>query len=78
MPKQKEVIFCNLEAEISRAQLTRADVAERLYINVGTLRAKLYGKSDFTLTEMLTLKAWLEFKTGRKLTLDYLFTNEEA
>lgn len=69
----REIIFCNLEAELSRAKIIKAELAAMIGISAGTLSSKLTGKTEFALDEMEIIKARLEKITGNELTMDYLF-----
>ena len=69
----RDIIFCNLEAEITRAKLTKAELARYIGISVGSVSLKFNGKSEFTLPEMLDIQKQLEKVTGQSFTLDYLF-----
>lgn len=66
-------IFINLEAELLRAKLTKAELAAKIGISIGSMSSKFTGKTEFNLTEMLKIKRILESYTDRELTLDELF-----
>lgn len=69
----REKIFINLEAELLRAKLTKAELAAKIGISIGSMSSKFTGKTEFNLTEMLKIKQILESYTDRELTLDELF-----
>lgn len=69
----REKMFINLEAELLRAKLTKAELAAKIGISIGSMSSKFTGKTEFNLTEMLRIKQILESYTDRELTLDELF-----
>lgn len=73
----REIIFYNLEAELMRAKLKRADLALRIGISTGSMSSKCTGKTEFNLDEMLKIKNVLEILNERELKLDYLFERGE-
>lgn len=73
----REIIFCNLEAELLRAKIIKAELAAMADISVGAMSSKFTGKTEFTLDEMLKIKSKLESLTGQSYTLDYLFERGE-
>lgn len=66
-------IFINLEAELLRAKLTKAELAAKIGISIGSMSSKFTGKTEFNLAEMVRIKQILESYTDRELTLDELF-----
>lgn len=66
-------IFINLEAELLRAKLTKAELAAKMGISIGSMSSKFTGKTEFNLAEMVRIKQILESYTDRELTLDELF-----
>ena len=73
----REIIFYNLEAELLRAKLNKAELASMIGISSGSMSSKFTGKTEFTLDEMLNIKVKLEELTGLSYTLDYLFERGE-
>jgi DNA-binding XRE family transcriptional regulator len=73
----REIIFYNLEAELLRAKLNKAELAGKIGISSGSMSSKFNGKTEFNLNEMLSIKEILESYTGRELKLDYLFERGE-
>lgn len=73
----REIIFYNLEAELMRAKLNKAELALKIGISTGSMSSKFTGKTEFNLNEMLMIKSILELSTDQKLTLDYLFERGE-
>ena len=70
---KKNPLYPNVEAEIVRAQITRKELANAVGINERTLYNKLIGKTELTLSEARIICAYLERKTGRVMTIKYLF-----
>ena len=70
---KKNPLYPHVEAEIVRAQITRKELAKALGMNERTLYNKLSGKTELTLSEARILCAYIEKKTGRVMTLKYLF-----
>lgn len=62
-------MFKNLHAEIARNSYTKKSIAEFLGISESSLRYKLSGKTEFTLSEIKKLKQLL----GENLSVEYLF-----
>ena len=73
----REIIFINLEAELLRAKLNKAELAAMINISVGSMSSKFNGKTEFNLDEMLSIKKILETRTGQTLKLDDLFERGE-
>jgi len=73
----REIIFYNLEAELLRAKLTKADLAAMVGISYGSMSSKFTGKTEFNLGEMLIIKEKLEALSSKVFTLDYLFMRGE-
>lgn len=73
----REIIFYNLEAELMRAKIIKAELAAMIGISVGSMSSKFTGKTEFNLEEMQKIKAKLEEFTGQNYTLDYLFERSE-
>lgn len=69
----KTILFSNLEAELARANITRAEIAAKIGVSANTMSAKLSGRSEFDLEEMQAIKKTLETTTESEFTLDYLF-----
>ena len=73
----REIIFINLEAELMRAKLNKAELAAKINISSGSMSSKFNGKTEFNLNEMILIKNRLESLTGQNFTLDYLFERSE-
>lgn len=69
----RDIIFRNLEAELMRSQITKAELAARIGISTGSISLKFNGKTEFTLPEMLAIQKQLSGEDGNAFTLDYLF-----
>lgn len=69
----RDIIFRNLEAELMRSQITKAELAARIGISTGSISLKFNGKTEFTLPEMLAIQKQLSGEDGNVFTLDYLF-----
>ena len=66
-------MFKNLRAEVARAGMTKADVADVIGKSAPTLSRLLSGKRPFRLGEMMALQSELEERNDATYTLDYLF-----
>lgn len=73
----REIYFYNLEAELLRAKLNKADLALMIGISTGAMSSKFTGKTEFTLEEMEKIRARLELLTEKEFTYDYLFERGE-
>lgn len=73
----REITFINLEAEILRSKLSKAELASMIGISNGSMSSKLTGKTEFNLSEMLAIRERLETSIGQDFTLDYLFKRGE-
>ena len=73
----REIIFYNLEAELLRAKINKAELAAKIGISSGSMSSKFNGKTEFNLNEMLSIKKILETRTGQTLKLDDLFERGE-
>ena len=67
-------VFLTLRAEMVRHGVSKDDIAKLLGQNEKTTRYRLSGKLDFTIWEMKKIKD----KFFPKLTIDYLFYDEES
>lgn len=66
-------MFKNLRAEVARAGMTNADLADVIGKSVPTLLRLLSGKQPFRLGQMMALQSELEERNDATYTLDYLF-----
>lgn len=66
-------MYRNAKAEMARAGLTLANVAERMDCTIGTLSMKLNGKAPITLSEAKQFKRIV----GTDMPLEELFKNFE-
>ena len=62
-------MFPNLDAEMARRKITRAQLAEAIEIQPTTLSFKLNGKAPLNITECIKIRDSID----RALTIDYLF-----
>lgn len=69
--------YPNINAELARAGLTAATLAEYMGMTSQNIYNKLNGKTAFSLKDMETIKEYLKEKTGSDFTLDYLFKSGE-
>lgn len=65
-------MYPNLNAEISRKNITIEDMAKAIDKSVNTMYAKLRGQYPITLTEAVKIKTCI----GTNLSLDVLFSEE--
>ena len=65
-------MFPNLDAEMARRKITRAELAEMIKVTPGTLSLKLNGKSPLTLAECIKIRDAID----KTLKIDYLFSAE--
>lgn len=65
-------MFLNLITELKRHNITRVFVAQKLGIDVNTLNNKIYGKTDFKLTEVNKI-----LELFPNTSIDYLFKKEK-
>lgn len=76
-----KVRFKNLEAELRRSLMTKAEVAKLLGLNVGTISGRFSGASSWRLSEMIKIRSELCLRQSKfepsDLGLDYLFEKEE-
>lgn len=73
----KEIFYPNLEAELVRANLIKAELAANIGISKQSFDNKLKKKTEFTLNEMDNIKIQLSKITGQEFTLDYLFERSD-
>lgn len=66
-------MFKNLRAEVARAGMTNADVADVIGKSVPTVVRLLSGKQPFRLGQMMAIQSELEERNDATYTLDYLF-----
>ena len=70
---KKNPLYPNVEAEITRANVTRKELAAELGITERTLYNKLSGKTELSMSEAKMICNFLERKTGRVQSLKNLF-----
>lgn len=63
-------MYGNLMAEMRNAKITQRAIAKTIEISENAMSAKMYGRHDFTASEMFTIQK--EFFPDK--TLEYLFT----
>jgi DNA-binding phage protein len=66
-------IYPNLEAELSRYNISKTSLARSLGLSRVSLYKKMRGAPSFTIDELKAIRLTLEIKTNEKFTLDYLF-----
>lgn len=69
--------YPNINAELARAGLTAATLADYMGMTRQNVYNKLNGKAAFTLKDMETIQEFFKVKTGGNFTLDYLFKSGE-
>ena len=62
-------MFGNLLVEMKRAKVTQSDIARHLSLSKVSVIQKIYGRTDFTASEMFAIKEHF----FPELTLEYLF-----
>ena len=75
MPKVLH-LFPNLEAELVRAKITRAEFSAVLGVSRCSLSYKMAGRSDWKLDEMERARTFLQEINGKKYELGYLFKRD--
>ncbi len=63
-------MFPNLDAEMARRKITRAELAEAIGVQPTTLSFKLNGKAPLTLSECIKIRDAID----KSLKIDYLFS----
>lgn len=71
--RKGDCMYNNLKAEMGRANMTGASMADVLDITPQAFYSKLHGKSDWTLKQMKTVQHILTGILNRELSLEYLF-----
>lgn len=66
-------MFKNLEAEMTRFNVRQQDLADLLHITLGTMNLKMNGKARLTLDEAQSIREFMQTKTDKYLSVDYLF-----
>ena len=67
-------MYPNLEAELKRKNIKRADLAKFLECTIGTISEKMQGKSDFSFSAAKKIKALL----GVVMPLEDLFATTDT
>ena len=75
MPKRL-YLFPNLEAELVRAKVTRAELSAVLNISRVSLNYKMAGRGEFKLEEMERARSFLEQINATSYELGYLFARD--
>lgn len=66
-------MYKNLEAEMTRFNVRQQDLADLLQITLGTMNLKMNGKARITLDEAQSIREYMQTKTDKYLSVDYLF-----
>lgn len=66
-------MFPNLNAELARNRMTIKNLSDLTEIPYETLKGKMSGKTEFKLSEMISIKR----KVFPNLSTDYLFQTED-
>ena len=67
------MLFPNLEAEMARNKITRAELAKKIHKTPTTISLKLNGKTPITLAECVEIKEAINTNES----LDYLFKTDD-
>lgn len=67
-------MFPNLEAELKRKNIKRADIAKLLDCSIGTVSEKMTGASPFSFDAAVKIKQFL----GVTMPLEELFANDDT
>lgn len=73
MPRKKYALYPNLECELTRYNITKDELAKHLGISRWALYDRLTGEVEITLNEARIVCAYIEKKSGRPMTIKYLF-----
>ena len=65
--------FPNLNAELARIGMSNEKLGEIMGTNTASVHRKLYGITEFKLSELVSIQEYLNEKSDNNLTLDYLF-----
>ena len=66
-------LYPNVEAELARARISKAELGDALELSRQALYNRLSGKTKLSISDARAIRAFLETKTGRPLSLKYLF-----
>ena len=66
-------LYPNLEKELLGNRITRREIAEAIGIKPTAFYYRTTGAVEFSLNEARIICAYLEKKTGRPMTIKYLF-----
>lgn len=70
--------YPNLEAELLRAGISKADLAAFIGISISALYAKMSGSRSFKLDEALKIARYISIATEREYFVEYLFKLEPS
>lgn len=73
MQKKKYYLYPNLEAELKRFNISRDELAQVIGVSRSNLYTRLTGEKEFSLSEARIICAYIEKKSGRVMTIKYLF-----
>lgn len=66
-------LYPNLEAELKRYNISRVELAKVIGVSRSNLYTRLIGEKEFSLNEARIVCAFIEKKSGRPMSLKYLF-----
>lgn len=75
--QKKTLLYPNIHAELARAGLTVAMLADYMNMTPQNVYNKLNGKTAVTQQDMKAIQTFLRVKGGGTFTLDYLFKSGE-
>lgn len=70
---KKAPLYPNLEKELLGNGITRAEIAKTIGVKPAAFYYRTTGEVEFTLNEARIICAYIEKKTGRPMTIKYLF-----
>lgn len=77
MRVNRALTFQNLVILMNSINTSNRQMAKECFISYSTFSMKMAGHHDWKLAEMLTIQNYINKKTGKNYTLDYLFTKEK-
>ena len=68
------LLYPNLEAELKRYEITKPELSKVIGVSRSNVYTRFVGVKEFTISEAIMLCKYLEKKSGKEFTLEYLFS----
>ena len=68
------MLYPNLEAELKRCGVTKPELSKVIGVSRSNVYTRFVGTKEFSINEALMICTYLEKKSGKEFTVEYLFS----